>query len=349
MEKTRIQHIDITRGIAIICIILGHLGNAHINSVVFTFHVPVFFFITGYFTNTNLCIKDFIKNKTRTLLVPYVFTSFLIILLGTLEYLVFVDKTASWQALTGWLYAAIYGAGDSYSSPFYIKAIGSLWFLWASFWSSIFLRCLLNTKKTAARIVIVLVLFIAGYWSRALFWFPLSIQAGCCATLFLYIGYLFHNSEDIFKKFPKELKTFITIFALLTWLSFIKNFQSFWLVHCDIGRGIIDIFGCICGCYIIILISLYIKKHIPIISKALSFLGKYSIFMLSIHSIELNTLPWWQLTQLLVKYGMPGYLQLYSVIFGKFTVIILGTIICANWNLPRKIFGISPYPIKSRQ
>ena len=52
-------------------------------------------------------IKDFIKNKTRTLLVPYVFTSFLIILLGTLEYLVFVDKTASWQALTGWLYAWI--------------------------------------------------------------------------------------------------------------------------------------------------------------------------------------------------------------------------------------------------
>ena len=77
------------------------------NSVVFTFHVPVFFFITGYFTNTNLCIKDFIKNKTRTLLVPYVFTSFLIILLSTLEYLVFVDKTASWQALTGWLYAWI--------------------------------------------------------------------------------------------------------------------------------------------------------------------------------------------------------------------------------------------------
>ncbi len=107
MEKTRIQHIDITREIAIICIILGHLGNAHINSVVFTFHVPVFFFITSYFTNTNLCIKDFIKNKTRTLLVPYVFTSFLIISLSTLEYLVFVDKTASWQALTGWLYAWI--------------------------------------------------------------------------------------------------------------------------------------------------------------------------------------------------------------------------------------------------
>lgn len=346
MEKNRIQHIDIARGIAIICIVLGHLGNAHINRVVFTFHVPVFFFITGYFTNTNLCIKDFIKNKARTLLIPYALTSFLIILLGALEYLIFVDKTASWQALTGWLYAAIYGAGDSYSSPFYIKAIGSLWFLWASFWSSIFLRCLLNIKKPLTRIIMVLILFIAGYWSRELFWFPLSIQAGCCATLFLYIAYLFYNSKNIFKKLPTELKTAATIFVLLTWLSFIKNFQSFWLVHCDIGRGIIDIWGCICGCYIIMLISLYIENHILILSKILSFLGKYSIFMLCIHSIELNTLPWWQIAQVLTRYGMPGYLQLYSVILGKLTIIIIGTIICAKWSLARKFFGIPPYIVK---
>lgn len=342
MENNRIQYIDIARGIAMICIVLGHLGNMHINRVVFTFHVPIFFFITGYFTNTNLCIKDFIKNKARTLLLPYALTCLFIIVIGTLEYLVFVDEGAAKQSLTGWMYAAIYGAGDSYSSPFYIKAIGSLWFLWATFWSSIFLRCLLNTKKYAARITIVIVLFIAGYWSRELFWFPLSIQAGCCATLFLYMGYLFYNSKDILKKLPAELKTIATIFALLTWLAFIKNFQSFWLVHCDIGRGIIDIWGCICGCYIIILISLYIENHIHILSKALSFLGKHSIFMLCIHSIELNTFPWWQITQILTRHGMPGYLQLYSVITGKLIVIIPGTIICANWNLPRKIFGMSP-------
>ena len=44
----RLTYIDIARGIAIICIVLGHLGNNTINRVVFTFHVPIFFFITGY-------------------------------------------------------------------------------------------------------------------------------------------------------------------------------------------------------------------------------------------------------------------------------------------------------------
>ena len=92
MEKRRIQYIDIAKGIAMICIVLGHLGNPQINRVVFTFHVPVFFFITGYFINTSLSVKDFIKNKTRTLLCPYIFTCLAIIILATLEYQVFMGS-----------------------------------------------------------------------------------------------------------------------------------------------------------------------------------------------------------------------------------------------------------------
>lgn len=41
-EKNRVQYFDIARGIAMICIILGHLNNSLINRVVFTFHVPIF-------------------------------------------------------------------------------------------------------------------------------------------------------------------------------------------------------------------------------------------------------------------------------------------------------------------
>jgi len=37
-----------------ICIVLGHLGNPLINQFVFTFHLPVFFIITGYFFNPEV-------------------------------------------------------------------------------------------------------------------------------------------------------------------------------------------------------------------------------------------------------------------------------------------------------
>lgn len=63
IKNARLQYIDIAKGIAMICIILGHLGNANINRIVFTFHVPIFFFITGCFTNKKRDLNDFIKIK----------------------------------------------------------------------------------------------------------------------------------------------------------------------------------------------------------------------------------------------------------------------------------------------
>lgn len=287
----RVKYIDIARGIAMLCIVLGHLGNSQINRFVFTFHVPIFFFITGYFTNDKLKIMDFIKDKAKTLLVPYVCTCIVIIFLSGLEYFLFYGVDAAKNAMLNWTYASVYGAGDTYTDPFYIKAIGAIWFLLATFWGSIFLRYILNLK-TGTRILVVLLLFYAGYWSRKLFWFPLSIQAGFCATLFMYLGHLLQDIKEILKKLTIEAKAVLSILALAVWFSFIKDFQSFWLVHCDIGRGIIDIIGCICGCYIVMLVSKYIEKHVFYIANGLSFLGKYSLFMLCIHMIEMATLPW---------------------------------------------------------
>ena len=49
--RRRLQYLDAVRGFAMICIVLGHLGIADINRFVFTFHLPIFYLITGYFIN----------------------------------------------------------------------------------------------------------------------------------------------------------------------------------------------------------------------------------------------------------------------------------------------------------
>lgn len=61
-DHKRIVSIDIARGIAILCIILGHLGIRQINRIVFTFHVPIFFFITGYFIHPGISGKLFLNS-----------------------------------------------------------------------------------------------------------------------------------------------------------------------------------------------------------------------------------------------------------------------------------------------
>ena len=69
-ESSRKKDIDIARGIAILCIIIGHLGRPAINTinrVVFTFHVPIFFLISGFFFSEEGDILPFIKKKLKCL------------------------------------------------------------------------------------------------------------------------------------------------------------------------------------------------------------------------------------------------------------------------------------------
>lgn len=339
MEKKRVLYYDIAKGIAILCIILGHQGIAWIDHIVFTFHVPIFFLITGCFINTKLSFKDYVKRKARILLVPYGVTCLAIICLGALKGGILSGWEGAVKSAAEWIYASLYGSGIPYSSPFFIKEIGAIWFLLASFWGSICLRWLLGVRRKEIRIAAVLFLFAAGYWSRSLFWFPFSIQAGCCAVLFMYFGFLLHNIKTERIELPEEVRICGIIFALLVWVSFIRDFQSFSLVCCNVGRGAADIFASLCGCVIILLFSRYIETKNCVLVKLLAFLGENSLFMLCIHIVELNMFPWWRMSQRLLSFGVPEAVQISIVIWMKLVLIVSGTVICSKWNLMRRVSG----------
>lgn len=70
--KTRIIEIDIAKGILILFVLLGHspickLGGACINS----FHMAVFFFLSGLTYNYKGNLGHFFKKKTKGILLQY--------------------------------------------------------------------------------------------------------------------------------------------------------------------------------------------------------------------------------------------------------------------------------------
>ena len=79
-KSERLRSVDIARGIGILSIIVGHFGIPAIVRVVFTYHIPVFFLITGYFTKEEP-IPLFLRKKVKTLLFPYLLTCLAVILL----------------------------------------------------------------------------------------------------------------------------------------------------------------------------------------------------------------------------------------------------------------------------
>lgn len=336
----RIDSIDVARGIAIICIILGHLGIYNINRVVFTFHVPIFFLISGYFINDKQNVISFIKKRFRTLIVPYYFTCLVMIIVATIMSWYYNGTTTIIQTIKDWLIASLYGAGDAHTFLNYnIKAIGAIWFLWASFWGSVFLRISLKFNSMI-RCIFVFILFILGVHFRNLIWLPFSIQPGCCALFYMYIGYSFRKQKANIINFSNEFKLLLIISSFIIVAAFIKNYETFWLVNASIGRGIIDVIGSLCACLIILLISNWISNNLRYLNTGLKFLGKYSLFMLCIHIIELNTFRWSEWISIYVYSGSSTNVLLALTIIGKLTFDIVVTMICANSVNIKKIFGI---------
>ncbi len=44
----RIEWVDIARGIGIILVILGHIGIGKVGKFIYSFHIPLFFFLSGF-------------------------------------------------------------------------------------------------------------------------------------------------------------------------------------------------------------------------------------------------------------------------------------------------------------
>ena len=75
--QSRISWIDITKGLAIILVVIGHsiqsFGNdLHILfRVIYSFHMPVFFVLSGYTFKASTPFKEFLRKKAKSLLLPY--------------------------------------------------------------------------------------------------------------------------------------------------------------------------------------------------------------------------------------------------------------------------------------
>ncbi len=116
----RIVYIDIARGIGILLVVLGHNDFGFISpffyQVIYSFHIPLFFFLSGLFLNPAIPFLEFFKKRFNGLLKPYLFTLFLI-------YFTSVSfEKMSFQTAIQRIVKSLYGTGH------YIDWV-QLWFL----------------------------------------------------------------------------------------------------------------------------------------------------------------------------------------------------------------------------
>lgn len=73
MNNKRIEWLDIAKGIGILLVILGHCLNINQRSfhLIFTFHMPLFFLLSGYVFKDKVPFFKFIGKKFKTLIIPF--------------------------------------------------------------------------------------------------------------------------------------------------------------------------------------------------------------------------------------------------------------------------------------
>lgn len=69
----RIQYVDLFKSVGIILMVMGHVGFGNsFDKFIHSFHMPMFFFISGYmFKKREILLKNYLVKKIKSLLIPY--------------------------------------------------------------------------------------------------------------------------------------------------------------------------------------------------------------------------------------------------------------------------------------
>ena len=202
----RIGYIDIAKGLGIVLVVMGHNDFALISplahKLIYSFHMPMFFFMSGMFFNPDMSFWPFIRRRFDRVLRPFIFTLLLIYFMS-----ISFSKMGILVA-TRRLLKALYGNGH------YIDWV-QLWFLphlfVVSLFAYVFIRLIRRSRLDSLRWIILAIIYLVGVLGLAFFWpFEFSLF-GKVYTVYglpfsldivLVSGFFFVLGFEIHKKLP---------------------------------------------------------------------------------------------------------------------------------------------------
>lgn len=153
--KTRIQWIDIAKGLGIVLVIIGHSGAPDIiRKYIYGFHMPLFFIISGYLYNTpkNGRLKELIIKKSRCYLMPYFILCTINLALNIFCESLSIRGNELWLSTAKHILGILIGVSTNNLMP----NCTPLWFLPCIFLSTLYLYFLLTFKKKPVQILMCL-------------------------------------------------------------------------------------------------------------------------------------------------------------------------------------------------
>ena len=151
--KQRIQYVDFFRGGGILLMVMGHIGfGAAFDKLIHGFHMPMFFFISGFmYKHKDMNLLDTVRKKAKSLLLPYAVFGLLFLLIDIVKNGFDIEHILNviWKPTDG------------------VPIAGALWFLMAMFISDVIYDAVDKTiASNGLRIAVIGVIALIGCFAR---------------------------------------------------------------------------------------------------------------------------------------------------------------------------------------
>lgn len=291
---TYYKWIDVAKGIGILCVVVGHAINQlnpesatfivlTIRNLIYSFHMPLFFFLSGFLLNYSTTTLEFIRKKVKRLAVPYFFAYILISVFMFISYIL-IEVPDSFSGVH-YFVGMLYGTLPAFLAQTGTDIFNPLWFLPALFCALLISYVLLRVLErdpllgSLSLIATICVGYACGVSDIHLPW---GFDIGMVALIFVIPGFYLKKSGY------NEIKNVTAVSMGVLFLGFIVAFYLNPVPAMAVGDYYdLFLFWVEAGCAIIGIWYLsYFLVFSPSIERVVSFFGKNSLVILCFHTLS---------------------------------------------------------------
>lgn len=269
----RIVWIDLAKIIGIYLVVLGHAlkqgiaSELYMRNFIYIFHMPLFFFLSGYLFSVRNPFLPFVKKNIHSLIIPYFFLNFLALCLMFPIYL------HGHRSIIGQIIRIFIGDGHAPAGP--------AWFLLCLFWVRILAFFYFKMKFQIRFLILLVIILLSFCFPYHLYW---RVDSALMAFPFFVFGNFINRNKIYFSKIMPQKKTWtylLLFFILLTLTLFVSFVQGGTSIYSrQFGQHpLLYYIGAIIGIFMIISVCKLIKD----ICCFLSIIASGTIIIMALH------------------------------------------------------------------
>lgn len=328
--------LNFAKGLAIIFVVLLHILQDFIptgKSMIlfnglFSALMPMFTILSGYLFSEKPLKSVFVSNAVGILKPFYIVQAFNIVLYPIRTFLQGKGMIYGIKKMGSAI--LLVSCDEFYIGDFEVGTVGPVWFLFVLFWSWLLLTVIMYEKREWLRVVYVCLIAILGLVMAAFKFRIFTLSQICINVAFLYIGYMFKKKrifEITLKWYGKLLLIATATIALL--------FSNVNMVANVYRLGFFEIVVQSALSYWLIKWCIVLSRGKGVIVDWICNAGRYSLWILCIHSVLFTSMPWQRFRKLIPNpYMCVIFLIIYNIVF----IVPIGWI-CNNRGMIREKIG----------